>query len=602
VRADVSIGGPATSLAAQGTIDASGLQLDTTRLAGLHADIALTKVTAGTPEGRVDVSLRELHSGIEIRSAQIGIGLATRDGATAAEISVDGQMQGGYDQRLRAHILAGEERIAVDLREVSLEIPSGVWRLARPAQIVREAHAITVTDLRLLSGDQSIIANGTFGRAREALEVSLRNVSLGSFQPFTGAAITELAGTLEADIVLRGTADAPQPAGELRLRDGRIGAKALGVTVRAIDLTAMLDPTRIRVDLGAQADEGSLRAQGEIRLVDYQPDNLDVQVDLDHWPLAHTNRYQAKIDASVGAHGSLSGPDVEGEITVVEASLRPDISLPGSGGPPPRDQTIEVVGEDNALKRDDAGESVETADAETDVLKQTRLDLRVVIERDAWVKKDNSALELTGDVRIEKQRGTKDIALIGDVRVQRGWIYLYGRRFDPMQGVVTFTGGHEIDPTLDIVLESRVGKYRVRTIVTGTASQPQLSFESEPALEDADILALLMFGRPVNQLGEGEKASLDQQAASFAAGYAASKLGQQLGDVLGVQISEIDVVGERFGVGRYLTPRTYLTVIQSLSGGREVDLDYYLTRSWAARASTDSEGENGIDLFWHKKY
>jgi translocation and assembly module TamB len=256
----------------------------------------------------------------------------------------------------------------------------------------------------------------------------------------------------------------------------------------------------------------------------------------------------------------------------------------------------------DALPEEAGGTAQEGPAVESDLLKQSRLDLHVIIGRNTWVKKDNSALELTGDLRVKKDRGEENIGLVGSIRVEHGWIYLYGRRFNPQQGVVTFTGGNEIDPSLDVVLESRVAEYRVETIVKGTASKPELSFESDPHLEDADVLALLMFGRPIHELGDGEKTSLEQQAADFAAGYAASKVSQRLGDALGIQISEVDVSSGRLGIGRYLSPKTYVSIIQSLSGSREVNLDYYFTPSWTARASTDSEGENAVDLFWHKKY
>lgn len=602
LQADLSASGTRSSLDANGTIDVAKVRVGTTEVASLHAVLDVTDLTSGIPGGRIDASLQGLNAGIDVSSADIGVDLGNRDGTPAADVTLDAQLKGGYAQRLQAGVVAADDRITVDLRDLSLEVPNGTWRLDHPAQIVRADGEIMVTDLRLASGDQSMTADGTFGRAGESLDIHVRQVALGSFQQFAGDAISELGGVLEADVALRGTAETPQPSGELRLRDGIVGVKQLGVTMRSIQLTAQLSPKQIELDLAAQAEDGSLQARGKVGLVDYEPADLDVQTDLDRWPVVDTGRYKAKIGGSLQARGPLSGPAIEGEVDVVEASLRPDITLPGSGGPPPRDDTIEVVGRGGAKAAGSAGTVGEKPEVESDVLKQTKLDLRVVIKRNVWVKKDNSALEVGGDVQIEKMRGKKDLTLTGQVRVQRGWIYLYGRRFEPERGVVTFTGGREIDPSLDIVLRSRVGEYEVRTIIKGTASKPELSFESDPSLEDADILALLMFGRPVHQLDEGEKTSLQQQAANFAAGYAANKIGQQLGDVLGFQVSEIDVSEGKLGIGRYLTPKTYVSIIQSLSGGREVDVDYYLTPSWTVRGSADSEGESGLDVFWKKEY
>ena len=269
--------------------------------------------------------------------------------------------------------------------------------------------------------------------------------------------------------------------------------------------------------------------------------------------------------------------------------------------PPPRDPTIDIVGAGApATAADDEGDPAATAH----LMKNLALDLSLAAERNTWIKRDASALEVVGVIEIKKAAGETTPALTGNVRVQRGWIYLYGRRFEPERGVVTFTGGDEIDPSLDIVLRSRVGEYEVRTIVGGTAEKPTLAFESTPQLEEADILAVLMFGKPVNQLGQGEQVALEEQAANIAAGYVAGRIGRAVGDVLGLQVSEADVESRRVGVGRYLTPKTYVSVSQEFGGeaSREVRIEYYLTPRWTIQTQTDSEGESGADIFWKYEY
>ena len=122
--------------------------------------------------------------------------------------------------------------------------------------------------------------------------------------------------------------------------------------------------------------------------------------------------------------------------------------------------------------------------------------------------------------------------------------------------------------------------------------------------EEADVLAVLMFGKPVSQLGQGEQVALQDQAANLAAGYVAGRIGRAVGDALGLQISEIDVAERRFGVGTYVTPNTYVSVNQQIGGeaGREVKIEYYFTPRWTVQTETDSEGESGIDVFWRREY
>jgi translocation and assembly module TamB len=170
--------------------------------------------------------------------------------------------------------------------------------------------------------------------------------------------------------------------------------------------------------------------------------------------------------------------------------------------------------------------------------------------------------------------------------------------------VITFTGGRKIDPVLDIELRSRVSDYIVKTIVTGTATKPKLEFESEPRLEDADVLALLMFGRPIHDLGEGEKVAFQEQAIGIAGNYVAGQLGRALGEPLGLRVSEIDVTKGVVGVGRYVTPDIYVSVQQSVTGNasRQVQAEYYFTPQWTFKTQADTTGESGLDVLWKMQY
>jgi translocation and assembly module TamB len=278
------------------------------------------------------------------------------------------------------------------------------------------------------------------------------------------------------------------------------------------------------------------------------------------------------------------------------------MSLPGSGGPPPRDASIVVVQE---RKEAPPEKGVATAAAQqTDVFRDSSIRVDVVIDRGTWIEKDDSSLELEGNLTFRKDRGDRDPALTGDVRTVRGWLYLYARRFEAERGVVSFTGGRKIDPVLDVELQSRVSDYIVKTIVSGTATKPILKFESEPHLEDADVLALLMFGRPIHELGEGEKAAFQDQAVGIAGNYVAGELARSLGESLGFRVSELDVTKGIVGVGRYVTPDIYVSVQQSVTGkaSRQLQAEYYVTPSWTLKTEADTTGESGLDVFWKMQY
>jgi hypothetical protein len=140
--------------------------------------------------------------------------------------------------------------------------------------------------------------------------------------------------------------------------------------------------------------------------------------------------------------------------------------------------------------------------------------------------------ELSGNVRATKSPGG-EIELTGRIDVVRGWVSFQGRRFQLARGRIEFTGGPKIDPALDIVAQYRLPQYQVEAIIGGTAAKPSLTLASQPRLEQADILSLVVFGKPIDSLDRNEQGSLQQSALSIASGYAAGRIANSVSEALG---------------------------------------------------------------------
>ena len=98
------------------------------------------------------------------------------------------------------------------------------------------------------------------------------------------------------------------------------------------------------------------------------------------------------------------------------------------------------------------------------------------------------------------KRRSAELDLTGRVDIVRGWFAFQGRRFELERGAIQFTGGDKINPSLDIIARYRLPEYQVDATISGTVEKPTLTLASQPRLEQADILALLIFGRPINAL------------------------------------------------------------------------------------------------------
>ena len=91
----------------------------------------------------------------------------------------------------------------------------------------------------------------------------------------------------------------------------------------------------------------------------------------------------------------------------------------------------------------------------------------------------------------------------------RGTYDFQGRRFEILRdGTIRFEASIRLNPTLDLRTRRLIQGVEARVNVRGTLQKPEIDLSSTPPLEQADILALIVFNQPINQLGEGQQVSL----------------------------------------------------------------------------------------------
>jgi len=595
------------ALQVAGTLAVQDLAAAGVQVADGSVRFDLAGVQSGRPTGTVTAAMDGLQAGLEFERVDARIGLATGMPATAA-IDVTARDATQRTQRLTADVAYGGPDTVVRLREVALDTPAGPWRLARPATITQRANGLTIDDFRLENGPQILAIDGrvlpTF-----ALTARAEGVDLALLNTVSGRDITDLAGRLDLDLSLAGPTNRPRGRGSLRLRDGTARVKPLGIQVTAGAADIRLDEDAIRIDeISAKAGDGFLSVGGSIGLRDYQPGEIDVALRLDEWPAIDTALYRATIAADLRAAGTVSAPAVRGRVDVLRASLRPDLGILGRQSLK-RDPTIIVVGRpDTAAGTPATDRPAAGAEAPPDIYRNLLVDVAVGIARNSWVRHPDAVIELTGDLRASKSPGAA-LVMDGDIRTVRGWVAFRGRRFRIAEGEVRFTGGTPIDPSFDIVASHQFTGYRVEIVIGGTASKPALAFRSEPTLEQADILALIIFGRPVGQLGAGERQSLQSEAIEVAGTFAAQELGRSISDALGldhlgIDIRQVDIRGGTVGLGTYLTEKTYIAIDQDISGkgGTKATIEYAITQHWQVQTSTSSAGNSEGGIIWRRRY
>jgi len=451
-------------------------------------------------------------------------------------------------------------------------------------------------------------AGGFKAQAHGDLDASIRStgLDLAVLNALADRGIRDVEGKLVLDLRLQGPVSRPQPSGHFGLREGKATVEATGLTYADVTLLGTVGPDQIRIEqVSAQSRQGQIQGRGRVDIREYRPQRVELSLTATRWPAIWTRQYKAEIDLQVDAQGPLTSPSVTGRAEVLHARLRPDLTLLQDKPITPRDETIVVVQAEDRVKPTPQRQAQEPGLAENPIYGALALDFSLRLGRDTQVRHPDARLELTGDVRARKPKGGT-LSLGGAIEVAEGWAGFKGRRFVMERGRVMFTGGRKIDPLLDIVAAHQASEYLVKVVVAGSAEKPTLDLASEPPLDQADILAVLLFGKPASDLERGEKGDLQRQAASLAGSYAASAIGESVSDALGLEALgvEMDFSGGQVGFQRYLTPKTRISISQDLIGrkGQEVSILYELAPGWELGTVTSASGSSGADILWRKRY
>ncbi|MBK7952086.1 MAG: translocation/assembly module TamB domain-containing protein [Deltaproteobacteria bacterium] len=473
---------------------------------------------------------------------------------------------------------------------------------------------------------------------------------LAFLEPFLDGQIEGLGGAAHCRIALAGPVDALEPSGELTLRGLRGRPRRTGVTVVEGELAIELAADRFRVRRASATaagfeDSARFRAEGEGPLPEFltrwsgpvkhresattaaaedskaaagaanaaeTANDYTTTIELERWPLVATSRDRLIASGHLTARGRFEAPRVEGRVEIVEGTLRPNLAFL-SGGPPPRDPTIELelepdpsagTGTDAAgSKRNGEASAGPNARALYDALE---LAVDIDVGRDLWIKHESAEVLLAGRVAARKQSG-KALSLEGRIEAQRGFADLQRRRFRLIEGSLELVGGAKIDPVLDVLGRHKARAHVIDARLTGTASKPVLTLSSDPTLSQEDILAVLLFGRPSSELSQEQQSSLSQRAVGLASSMGLTAVGRSVAsalglDALGLQIDELS--NQRASVGAYLGRNIFVALAQDFSGerGQELSIEYEFWPGWSVVGSTTSQGTNSADLVWKIRY
>lgn len=413
--------------------------------------------------------------------------------------------------------------------------------------------------------------------------------------------LQSIEGDLSADFSLAGSLEAPEIAGTAKLENGAYTEIESGFSLAGLHAEANAafggDGASLAFRGGArgagQTREETLTFEGDVSLGEEPALSLVVNLDRAEFSAFPVN--QVRADGSLTLSGPLDALKAEGDISILE--LDAEIVTPETTGL----VDIEVVPYNDGAARP---ENI------TATTRNSGLDYAIRINADDRIFIRGRGLESEWSADVSTVNGREQPLILGAMTLRRGWLDFSGRRFDLTRGAVTFDEFAPNNPRLDIRAEYSTGDgVTAAIVVSGRAAEPEIELTSTPALPSEDIMSLILFGKPAQELSAFESLQTAEALASLSGvgPFGGEGLTGRLRRSVGLDLLNVDVDPENGGgsltVGKYVADGVFISATQDAQGRNgAVSVTYEITDNIVVETELEQDGDQTLSANWKKDF
>ncbi|HRR69428.1 MAG TPA: translocation/assembly module TamB domain-containing protein, partial [Desulfomonilia bacterium] len=406
--------------------------------------------------------------------------------------------------------------------------------------------------------------------------------------------LADITGTAGFDISAVGPFSSPRIEGQVLIEDARYPIPYNDQLLHDVRGRITLGAEGIVIEtLAGRLDQGYFDIRGRMDLEDLKPGRISLQAQVRSLPVLIPETMDLVLEGRATLTGMPDKSLLQADITILDALYYREHQL----------NLIAEVGQ----RIIGGGKRSDTAPASLDLpyLRNAELDVTILKRGDVLVENNLAELSIAPDLQVG---GTLNSPVItGRVAVIEGFITYQRRTFDVTLGVLEFADPYRTSGAVDLQAQGQVRDWMIYISVSGPFDNLNIRLESDPALEDAAILALLATGRTPDEL-TGVGALGPRSPSSMLAELLAGTYGEELRETTGLDILELETVSPEAGgaagniritVGEELTRR--LTVKYSLettSGEttRTAIAEYKFFENLLINGFQDNKGAFGADL------
>ncbi|WP_267387813.1 translocation/assembly module TamB [Sphingomonas sp. GC_Shp_3] len=394
----------------------------------------------------------------------------------------------------------------------------------------------------------------------------------------TGIELFDLSGPVAIGADVGGTLDSPRIRGVVQANGAKIESATTGTVLTNVVASGRFGGSRLVLDkLTADAGKGGhVTGTGSFDLAAAHGFGIDLAVQAQNALLINRDDIAATVTGPLSFKSDGSGGTIAGKVTLTKSRYRLGQATAASAVPQLNIREINLPGggeEDDAPPK--PWKLAVHAHA-ADNLLVTGLGLR-----SEW----SADLDIGG--------APDNPAITGRADLVRGDYQFAGREFQLDRGKILFQGEVPANPALDIAANADSTGLSATIRVTGPALKPEISFTSNPALPEDELLSRLLFGTSITNLSAPEALQLASAVAALQNGKGGLDPINAVRRVAGLDRLRIlpadpqTGAGTSVAAGKYVTRRLFAEIITDGQGYSATQVEFQVTR-WLSVLSTIS--------------
>ena len=458
------------------------------------------------------------------------------------------------------------------------------------------------------------------------LAIRSSSIDLGVVQGFTST-VSNVSGLLELDVAVTGVSQDPHFNGFIQMQDAAFLVARTGARYTKGNARILLTPDNVTLEhFHLEDDKGDpLELSGSAATHQLRLGEFAVELSATRFEFLQNELGDVDLNGVLTVSGNPAAPVISGDLAIDHATVAADKLLEyfdrpyaTTAQPDPSDPLAPATA---ALSRWWDRTAVRLRIQATDNLTLRGDNLRFRGGSAAGLGDVN--ITLGGDLTLRKAPG-EAITLTGELRTDRGSYAFQGRRFAiDRDGTIRFTG-NAAAPLISVSASREVAGVKIRVALTGSTAAPELELSSVPGLEQTDIISLLLFNAPANELVSEQRDALAIQAAALSSGFIVNPAVSAIGRAIGLEFLQFepgpsDQGGTSFRVsgGRNVWRSLFVTYSREFGAldYNEIDAEYSLARFLKVKGSASDAGgarsrstlfrrveRSGIDLLFFFSY